>query len=166
LNLGWQLFQAGQSLPAEIEFDNLLEFDPDFWGGHWGKGHIYLQRDMHADAIAEFSRAVELGGGHTLPLASLGYAHALAGQRDEAFAVIKQLHEIAENIYVSPVDVATVYAGLNEREDVFEWLQKAYEVRARSIAWLSVRKEFAAVRDDPRFIALIASVGTTPGQSD
>jgi tetratricopeptide (TPR) repeat protein len=166
MNLGWQLFQAGQSLPAEIEFDNLLEFDSDFWGGHWGKGYIFLERKRLAEAIAEFSRAMELGGGHTLPLASLGYALAVAGQREEAFAIVEQLREIADKMYVSPVDIATVYAGLNEPDEVFEWLQKAYDVRARSIAWLSVRREFAVVRDDPRFAAFFETVGKSHTATD
>lgn len=161
LNLGWQLFQAGQYVEAEVEFDNLLQFDPDFWGGHWGKGHIYRRKGMFDDAIAEFSRALELGGGHTMVLASLGYTYAVAGMRPEALDVVDRLHEIAENIYVSPMDFATVYAGLNEPDSVFAWLDRAYEVRARSVAWLTVREEFAGLRDDPRFAALVASVGVT-----
>ncbi len=161
LNLGWQLFQADRFVEAEIEFDKLLQFDPDFWGAHWGKGHIYRQRKMYADAIAEFSRAVELGGGHTMARASLGYTYAIAGQHEQALGVIEELREIATTTYVSPIDFAVVYAGLGDREKVFEWLEEAHEARARSMAWLTAKKELARFRDDPRFTALVSSVGVT-----
>jgi len=158
-NLGWQLLQDGQLMEAEVEFDDLLQFQPEFWGGHWGKGYIYRQKKMHADAITEFSRAVELGGGHTMALASLGYTYAVAGMGEEALDVIVQLNAMAENGYVSPVDFATVYAGMNERDQAFAWLNEAFRVRARSLAWLTVRKEFDSLRDDPRYTELVSSVG-------
>jgi TolB-like protein len=35
LNLGWQLYQAGKYIEAAAEIDKLIEFSPEFWGGHW-----------------------------------------------------------------------------------------------------------------------------------
>lgn len=163
LNLGWQLYQAGRLLEAEIEFDKLLQFDPDFWGGHWGKGHVYRQRKMHAEAITAFSRAADLGGGHTMVLASLGFTYAIAGQRAAALTVVDKLTEIAETTYVSPMDFAVVYAGLGDADAVFEWLDRAYEVKARSMAWLTAKKELDGFRNDPRYVALVSSVGTAGG---
>ncbi|MEQ9562180.1 MAG: hypothetical protein RLN69_06635, partial [Woeseiaceae bacterium] len=159
LNLGWQLFQAGEIADAENQFDKLLEFDPEFWGGHWGKGHIELDRRLYQGAIGEFSRAVELEGGHTLPLASLGYTYAVSGMPDEAFGVIEELQEMSRDVYVSPVHVAMIYAGLDDTNAAFEWLDKAFAVRARSMAWLTVRREFSGLHGDPRYDALVASIG-------
>lgn len=159
LNLGWQLFQAGQITDAENQFDKLLEFDPEFWGGHWGKGHIELDRRSYQDAISEFLRAVELEGGHTLPQASLGYAYAISGYSDEALAVIEELQEMSQSVYVSPVHMAMIYAGLDETDAAFEWLDKALAVRARSMAWLTVRREFNILHGDPRYDALVTAIG-------
>lgn len=161
LNLGWQLLQAGETNEAEAHFDRLLEFDPEFWGGHWGKGHCYLARRMYAEAAREFERAVELGGGHTLPMASLGYTHGVAGERDRALAVIEELRALAEATYVSPVHIAMVYAGLDDRDAAFEWLDEAREARARSMAWLGVTREFDRLRGDPRWATLLDVVGIT-----
>ena len=159
LNLGWQLYQVGRLRDAENQFDKLIEFDPDFWGGHWGKGYIYRAREMHAEAIDEFAKAVALEGGHTLPMASLGYTYGVTGQRDEALAIIGEMQAMSENIYVSPVHIAMVYAGLGDAGQALDWLEKAHEVRARSLAWLTARREFDRLSNEPRFRTLIAAVG-------
>lgn len=159
LNLGWQLYQAGQTAEAENEFRKLLEFDPEFWGGHWGIGFIHRARGNLAEAIASFARAVELKGGHSLPSAGLGYTYALAGQRDRALAIVESLEASAEKTYISPVHIAMIYAGLGEHDAAFEWLDKAFTVRARTLAWLSVTHEFDGLRDDPRYGALVSAVG-------
>ena len=159
LNLGWQIFQAGNTAEAESEFHELIEFDPEFWGGHWGLGHCYRAQGNYDEAIAQFSRAVELDGGHSLALASLGYTLAIAGQHEQALAIAEDLEARAERTYISPVHIAMVYAGLGDADTAFQWLQHALEVRARSMAWLTVMGEFDSLQDDPRYDALVASIG-------
>ena len=107
LNLGWQLFQAGKYIEANAEIDKLIEFNPKFWGGHWAKGHLYIQHGMYEKAINEFQQAVELEGGHTLPISALGYTFAVAGMPDEARRIIAELESISKDVYVSPYHVAT-----------------------------------------------------------
>ncbi len=68
LNLGWQMYQAGNYIEASAELDKLIEFNPNFWGGHWAKGHIHNQHRSFRNAITEFQQAVALGGGHSLPM--------------------------------------------------------------------------------------------------
>ena len=163
LNLGWQLYQAGKYIEAAAEIDKLVEFSPEFWGGHWARGHIYNQHEMYESAINEFRQAVELEGGHSLPIAALGYTFAVAGMPDEARRIIAELDALSKNIYVSPFHVATVYAGLNEPDLMFEWLERAYQVRARALAWLQVTKEMQPFHDDDRFQNLLGRVGIYSG---
>jgi hypothetical protein len=66
---------------------------------------------------------------------------------------------MAAETYVSPMHIAEVYAGLGERDRAFEWLDRAFAVRARSMAWLSVRHQFDVLRGDPRYGALVDAVG-------
>lgn len=162
LNLGWQLYQAGMYIEATAEIDDLIEFNPGFWGGYWARGHIHSRNHLYDKAIIEFRQAVELGGGHSLPLSSLGYAFAVAGKRDEALQIIANLDRMSRDTYVSPFHVATVYAGLNERDQMYEWLERAYAVRARSLAWVGVKHEFVPFRGDARFLNLVERVGVQP----
>lgn len=159
LNLGWQMYQAGNYIEASAEIDKLIEFNPNFWGGHWVKGHIYRQHEMYEKAIDEFQQAIELDGGHSLPISALGHVFAVAGMRDRARQVIVELESLSKDIYVSPFHVATIYAGLNEPDQMFEWLERAYLTRARSLAWLQVSRELAPYHDDPRFQDLLKRIG-------
>ena len=159
LNLGWQLFQAGNYIEASTEIDKLIEFNPRFWGGHWAKGQMFNQHAMYEKAISEFQQAVELDGGHSLPISALGYTYAVAGMPDEARQIIAELEALSKNVYVSPFHVATVYAGLNEPDLMFEWLERAYEVRARSMAWMHVTREMKPFHSDSRFQDLLLRIG-------
>lgn len=159
LNLGWQMYQAGKYIEAESEIDALIEFDPEFWGGHWARGHIYNQHGMYKKGIDEFQKAIELEGGHSLPMAALGYTFAIAGMPDQARRVIAELEDLSKEVYVSPFHVATIYAGLNEADLMFEWLERAYQVRARSLAWLHVTRELEPYRNDARYQDLLARIG-------
>ena len=98
-----------------------------------------------------------------MPRASLGFARAVAGNRDAAVAVLDELLTRAESTYVSPIHIAMVHAGLGNGEAVFEWLEEAYRARARGLAWLPVMREFDAYRADPRYAALIRSIGIDTG---
>ncbi len=163
LNLGWQLFQAGKLIEANTEIDKLIEFNPEFWGGHWAKGHIYNQNESYKNAINEFQQAVKTGGGHSLPMSALGYTYAVAGMPDEARRIIAELEVLSKDIYVSPFHVATIYAGLNEPDLMFEWLERAYQVRARSLAWLQVTREMKPFHNDSRFQNLLERIGIYSG---
>ena len=68
-----------------------------------------------------------------------GHAYAMSGRRAEAQTVIAELQQTAKRRYVSPYDVATIYAGLGEKEQTLAWLEKAYEDRSGWLAlWLKV----------------------------
>jgi len=162
LNLGWQLFQAEKYTEATAEIDKLIEFDPQFWGGHWAKGHIHNQHGSYKNAINAFRLAVEAGGGHSLPMSALGYTYAIAGMQDQAHQILTEMEALSKDVYVSPFHMATVYAGLNQADLMFEWLERAYQVRARSLAWLQVTREMKPFYDDNRFQNLLKRIGIYP----
>ena len=110
-------------------------------------------------AVEAFQRAVELEGGHSLPLSALGYTYGIAGRDDDARSVLAELEALSRETYVSPFHVATVHAGLNEPDVMFQWLDRAYQVRARSLAWLQVTNEMKPYRDDIRFQSLLEQIG-------
>jgi len=45
---------------------------------------------------------------------------------------------------------------------MFEWLERAYQVRARSLAWLQATREMKPFRDDSRYQNLLARIGIYP----
>jgi hypothetical protein len=76
--------------------------------------------------------------------------------------VLKTLQAIARERYVPPYAVALVYAGLGERDAVFEWLDRAYAARDVHLIFLPVDAKWDEYRRDPRFVALVARCGFAP----
>ncbi len=60
--------------------------------------------------------------------------------------------------YVSPVVIAELYARLGEKDKAFEWLEKAYQERAR-LVYLKVAPGFEGLRSDSRYADLVRRVG-------
>jgi hypothetical protein len=64
--------------------------------------------------------------------------------------------------YVSPYFFALVCAGLGQKDQVLEYLEKAYQERHPYLILLKVEPVFAVVRPDSRFQNLLARIGLPP----
>jgi tetratricopeptide (TPR) repeat protein len=89
----------------------------------------------------------------------VGYAYAVAGRRPEAEKILDQLEQLSHERWVNPMDVATIYSGLGDRERAFEWLEKAYRERSTWLIYLNVDRFWDPIRSDPRFADLVRRVG-------
>lgn len=159
LNLGWQYLRGGRLDRTLSQLETTDELRSGFWGVHWGLGHYHRQKGAYDEAIEAFEKAVEVGGGYTLPMTDLGYTYGIAGRSDEAREILDRLIALAEKSYVSPYNMATVHVGLGEIDEAFASLERAFESRSRSMAWLMVASEYDGLRSDPRFISLVERVG-------
>jgi len=92
-------------------------------------------------------------------IAALGHTLAASGVTDEARALISELRQRVGARYVPPFNIAMVYAGLGEKDETFEWLEKASACRSLWLIFLNVHPMFADLRSDPRFKALARRMG-------
>ena len=83
----------------------------------------------------------------------LGYAFAKAGQREEAQAILNELQKTKR--YVSPAELAILYAGLSEKDQAFLSLERAFEAHDVQLQYLNADPHFDSLRSDPRFADLI-----------
>ena len=157
--LGWILFLVGEYDSAIEQYRAAVELDPEFAAAHWRLSEGYLQKRMFDKAIGEIKLAIELSGSSTQMLARLAYAYAVSGKRCEALEVLKSLNESAELRYVSPYDIAIIYAGLSEKEMALDWLERGYREHTLGLTFLKVEPAFNSLRDDPRLSNLLRRVG-------
>jgi serine/threonine protein kinase/Tfp pilus assembly protein PilF len=111
------------------------------------------------EAVAESKKAVELSNRSAFSLSWLGWAYAAAGMEEEARKILEELTDMCETHYVSALWFAIIYAGLREKENAFEWLEKAYAERFEVLIWLGIMPYIDPIRDDPRFAELCEKVG-------
>jgi serine/threonine-protein kinase len=157
--VGWIMHMAGDYDRAIEQYRAAIELDPEFAAAHWRLGEAYLRKHLFDEAILEIERAMELSGNSLQMLARLGYGYALAGRKYESLGVLSQLNEASKQRYVSPYDVAVIYAGLGEKDLTFTWLERAYEDRTTWLAFLKVEPAFDSLRQDARFRDLLGRVG-------
>jgi TolB-like protein/DNA-binding winged helix-turn-helix (wHTH) protein/Tfp pilus assembly protein PilF len=161
---GMFLFQARQYDAAVEQLQKTITMNPHFWVGHLHLGKVYEQKGMYQAAIEEFTKARDLSEGNSETIASLGHAYALSGRQDEARNVLEELKRQSQKSYVPPYNIAMIYAGLGEKDQALDWLEKGYEARDVHMIFLKVDPKWDSFRSDSRFQDLLQRMGFTSGQ--
>jgi hypothetical protein len=102
-------------------------------------------------------KALDLSGPKPYFVTMWGYANGMAGNRDQAHAVIAELK--SSPAYTLPLFLARINTALGENDEALRWLGKLYDERSESIVWLKVDRTLAPLRNDPRFGALVKRIG-------
>jgi len=89
-------------------------------------------------AISELQQAISLSGGDACYKGPLGHVYAISGNANEARKVLQDLEGRTGQPYVPAYAIALVYAGLGENDHAISWLQRAFEDRSTSIAFLKL----------------------------
>jgi DNA-binding winged helix-turn-helix (wHTH) protein/TolB-like protein/Flp pilus assembly protein TadD len=159
-HLGWILYLAGRYDEAIVHCKRLLEVDPSFFPARRYLGLAYEQKGMYKEAVLQFEQGVKLSKS-PLMLSLLGHAYAASGRKADAKRVLAELDQQKQR-YVSPYTIATVYAGLGEKDQAFKWLEKAFEERDIWLMNLNVDPVLKSLRSEQQFTQLLRRIGLTP----
>jgi tetratricopeptide (TPR) repeat protein len=133
---------------------------PNEWVEHHNLGIGYEGTGKLLEAISEYQKAIEISNGDQDATASLAHAFTAIGRRAEAEKILGDLEQKSKRAYISPYILATVYAGLGEKDKAFEFLERAYQERSLEISWhLKADLRIDNLRPDPRFQELARRVG-------
>jgi len=94
-----------------------------------------------------------------LVIGQLGYAYAKSGRKDKARELLTELKELAKRRYVESFLIAMIYVGLDEKDEAFAWLEKAYQERSWWLVWIKMDPKVDSLRSDPRFSDLMRRIG-------
>jgi tetratricopeptide (TPR) repeat protein len=120
---------------------------PDFF-----RAIIHVEMGKYQEAIAEFNKMTVKGRMPPQLLGRMGNTYARAGMTAEAQNCIRELKEVLKkDNRVGTYEVAMAYAGLGDKDQAFEWLDKAYERHDKGLAFLKVDPPFEPLHSDPRF---------------
>ena len=136
----------------------VLEMEPKFFLAHLTLGEAEVQKHDYSNGILELKKARSLEDKPWI-IAELGYACGASGRRREALQLLNELKEQAKHRHVSPFSMAIIYAGLNNRDECFQWLERAYEERSLGLTWIKVEPMLDNIRSDPRYADLLHRMG-------
>jgi len=154
--LSAQIAFAARDYTAAAQFaQQATSIDPEFWVGYFQLGQAYERLGNTDRAFEALNNAGRFSGGNSKPTALRGYLFAKLGKSKEAHEVLDTLEAVARERYVPPFASAVVYAGLGQRDAVFDWLDRAYEARDVHLMFLPIDSRWDPFRADPRFQAVL-----------
>jgi TolB-like protein len=134
-----------------------LAINPAIDYSHYLMGVIQLLSDRNDEALREFAaenKILNRDAGSAL-------VNFSRGNRSESDAALARL--IREGAPVWPYGIATVFAHRGEKNEAFEWLEKAYAARDYDLQQL-VRRDplLMSLHDDVRWAALLRKMHLSP----
>jgi hypothetical protein len=74
------------------------------------------------------------------------------------------LKRLSKKRYVQPYPIALIYAALEDKDEAFQWLERAYAEHDEDLFLIKVDPRIDSLRADPSFASLLRRVGL--GSSD
>ena len=149
-------YQLRDYQPMLEAMRNYVPSNPRHWVGRNLLAVAYQGSGQTLLAIPEYQKAAEYSGSDSDPTAALAYAYARTGKRAKAEKILRDLLEQSKTSYISPYMIATIYAGLGNKDKAFEFLEKAYDERSTDLSYfLKSDLRMDTLRSDPRFHELL-----------
>jgi TolB-like protein/DNA-binding winged helix-turn-helix (wHTH) protein/Tfp pilus assembly protein PilF len=157
-DLGKELYFVRKYDEALVELHRALELDPNFVSAHNWISDTLLEKRMYNDAKAELEKTKPLKE-ERIYIRQTAYLYARMGRRTEARAALEKSLQLSRGKQVSSGAVALTYAALGDKDQSFQWLEKAYAERSSFMTSLKYWSVFDPLRSDPRYIDLLHRVG-------
>jgi eukaryotic-like serine/threonine-protein kinase len=139
------------------QYRKTSEIDPDFT--LIDLGSVYERKGMNAQAIAEYLTAEARSGMREEDAATLKQAYAALGMRGYWQKRLDLMEKESKQRRVRALTLANLYARLDEKDQAFEWLDKACEERDLRLIFLNVDPIYDGLRSDPRYQDLVRRIG-------
>ena len=150
-SLGWLYYYARRFDTALDHLRRAIAMNPTSQETYRLLGLALTQQGSYDQAERALREAIAIPEESSYAPAALGYLLARRGDRTGAEAIIAELEVRSRSEYVSPVAFQMVYLGLENHEQSFAWLERAYEERRGWLAYLKVEPMLDPLRADPRF---------------
>ncbi len=146
------------------QYRKVLELDPNFPQALREIGLSYEQKGMYQEAVRALQNSLKAPGNYfkATNIADIGHVYAVWPKRTEAQKILDELQKRSKRSYVSPYDIAIIYAGLGEKDRALAWLNRAYEDRSFFLAWLKVDPRLESLRAEPGVADLLRRAGLAP----
>jgi len=144
------------------DFTNLIDaskrallLNPNDSWDHYLLGVAYERTGKVQAAISEYQKAIEISGDSGSAVA-LAQAYSAVGKKAEAEKILRDLERKLKGTADSSYGMATIYAGLGQKDKAFEFLEKAYAEKSLNLP-VSLEADLVldSLRSDPRFQSLL-----------
>jgi tetratricopeptide (TPR) repeat protein len=156
------LLRAGQLDAASKVYEEAIRRDPTNPNAYFGLAEVRYRQKRFDEAI-ELRRQVHMAARDEELLPVLMAAKGEQGYRQIERAWLQlqlaALKARESTKYVSPLDFARAYAQLGDKEQAFEYIERAFGDRSPGLVFMKVDPAWDAIRQDPRFAAAVKKIG-------
>jgi len=157
---GAVLIYARQYDDAIAQLTKTAQMDPAFARTHTELAKAYLIKGARDKALEETRRAASLGVRDVLVHAQIAYVQAAAGKRSDAQRGLREiLDRYRQGDTSAAMGAAVVYTALGDRDQAFQWLERARQISDPEVTGVKMDPEFDTLHGDPRFAKLLAAIG-------
>jgi TolB-like protein/DNA-binding winged helix-turn-helix (wHTH) protein/Tfp pilus assembly protein PilF len=159
--VGWVYYFTHRQDRAIEQYRHVLVLDPNFTYAKFCLGLAYEQKGAYGDALPLLEGALTEWEGDPGAMAALSHAYASSGDREHAKQLLDRLIHPPDQRYVEPLFVADAYAGLNDKDHAFEWLNKYSTRPTMYVASLKIKADprLDNLRSDTRYRELLQKMG-------
>jgi adenylate cyclase len=158
-DVGMILYWMRQYDHAIEELNKTLQMDRAFGPAYAFLGLAYEQKGMYEQAIKVLQEGLEIFQYEPFFMAQLGRVFVLTGQRGAAQDILDRLLELSKRRYISPSYLAILCVALGNKDQAFEWIERAYEERDDRLVFIKVEPLSDDIRSDTRFADLVRRIG-------
>jgi len=144
-------------------FQKGLELNPN---APWLRANLawtYALKYNYPQAFAEYAKIADQDKAVTeenqLVAGGLGWLYAVSGRRADALRIAKAFHDLSSHAYVDFYQVASIYAGLGDKDEAMRLLEEAFKEHSGSIPFLTSDPWWYGLYSDPRYTDLVRRVG-------
>jgi eukaryotic-like serine/threonine-protein kinase len=123
----------------------------------------YAMKRMYPQALAEYDQIADqnkaVAAENQFAASGLGWVYAVSGRRADALKIAQEFRDLSSHAYVDFYLLATIYAGLGEKDEAFRLLEKGYEQHSASMPYLTIDSFWYGMRSDPRYADLLHRIG-------
>jgi TolB-like protein/tetratricopeptide (TPR) repeat protein len=159
-NLEWHLLQQQRFADVIKQHEQTMTIDPTYFFSDSWVASAYRELGQYQKSIAEFKQSQAVTGNQ--PMAGLVATYARMGDTVSARKELSRLLEFAKHTHVPSERIAQAYIAVGDSEQGWRWLQRAFDERSNGILWLQTSALYHPLRNDPRYVALLKRIGTTP----
>jgi TolB-like protein/Flp pilus assembly protein TadD len=170
-NLGLAYVFARRYPEAITQLRKTEELDPSSRQVHSRLGTALLLSGDVQGALAEHEKQRELArkqaqGREHYAVVFLAHLYAVSGNREKALKLFDEARQLEQlNGGVWAYSCAFIQAGLGNKEQAIDWLERSYEAKESSISYIKIDPFLDPLRNEPRFQALVAKVFSTQKSS-
>jgi len=152
-----QLYDLRRYDEAIVQVRKALELDPQFVPAHMVLARSYIGKGMYAEAGLELEAAKDRCEPERY-LAETSFLNARGGDKKKAQLALQQLMTLFSRESVDPVWIAMSYAGLEDRDHTFQWLEKARLWGSPPATSIKVDMVWDCLRSDRRYSEFVKAM--------